>query len=437
VTAVESLINDLEETSFDLGAVAVANRFQEQLPKRLVLKAQLPQDIENLAPKCLSLLVELLKEATIDLAFPRVLGDEVPEVANLGLTDPVNPAETLLQAIRVPGQVVVDHQVGALEVNPFTGGVRGDEDLHVLVMSERLLGLPALFAADPAVNGDEGLGPADESPDSIGEIIQGVAVLGEDDELPAMAVGVEHLRVVLEQPGEFIPLPVGPGLANSKRELFEVAEQFDFGPQFRDGSGGGGLVENALFGLFQLDVGSVLDVVDVVGVQRGDAGRDIKPNLVASLEKLLLAEPLLQPLASALQRLIDGFRRGRESALQDGESEADGPFSSVVFEGLGPVELFPDVAGHLSIEVGFGVREGVGHRVGDSLGEERRAVELEEMLFDKPPHHVRRVGQMHAIPEFPLEAVPIEQGHEELKVGFFPVVRGRREEQEVPGQAPE
>jgi len=60
VAAVESLINDLEETSFDLGAVAVANRFQEQLPKWLVLEAQLPQDIENLTPERFSLLVKLL-----------------------------------------------------------------------------------------------------------------------------------------------------------------------------------------------------------------------------------------------------------------------------------------------------------------------------------------------------------------------------------------
>lgn len=107
----------------------------------------------------------------IDLAFPRVLGDKVPEAANLGLTDPVNPAKTLLQTIRIPGEVVVDHQVGALEVDPFTGGVGGNEDLHVLVVSERFLGLPSLLAADPAVDGDEGLGPADEGSNPFRQVV--------------------------------------------------------------------------------------------------------------------------------------------------------------------------------------------------------------------------------------------------------------------------
>ena len=49
-------------------------------------------------------------------------------------------------------------------------------------------------------------------------------MLGEDDELAAVPVGIEHLRVVLEQPGEFIPFPVGAGLANPKSEFLQVAE---------------------------------------------------------------------------------------------------------------------------------------------------------------------------------------------------------------------
>ena len=152
----------MEEASLDLGAIAVANRLQEQIAKWPILEGQLPENIEHLAAKRLSFLVELLQEAVIDFTFPRVLGDQVPEMADLGLTDAVNPAETLLQAVGVPGKVVVDHQVSTLEVDPFAGGVGGNEDLHLLVVRERFLGFPSLLAAHSAVNRDDGLGTADE-----------------------------------------------------------------------------------------------------------------------------------------------------------------------------------------------------------------------------------------------------------------------------------
>ena len=38
-------------------------------------------------------------------------------MADLRLADAVDAAEALFQPVRVPGQVVVDHQVGALQMN--------------------------------------------------------------------------------------------------------------------------------------------------------------------------------------------------------------------------------------------------------------------------------------------------------------------------------
>ena len=49
------------------------------------------------------------------------------------LADPVDPAHALLQPNRVPRQVVVDHQVAELEVDPLAGGLGCDADLPVLM----------------------------------------------------------------------------------------------------------------------------------------------------------------------------------------------------------------------------------------------------------------------------------------------------------------
>ena len=69
--------------------------------------------------------------------------------------------------VRVPGQVVVDHQVGALEVDALAGGVGGDQDLDVLVLRERLLRLAPLLAAHAAMDGDDRLGAAEQVADPV------------------------------------------------------------------------------------------------------------------------------------------------------------------------------------------------------------------------------------------------------------------------------
>ena len=62
------------------------------------------------------------------VAFARLVGHQIPQMADFGLSDAVDAAEPLLKAVRVPGEVVVDHQVGSLEVDAFAGGVGGDQD---------------------------------------------------------------------------------------------------------------------------------------------------------------------------------------------------------------------------------------------------------------------------------------------------------------------
>ena len=116
------------------------------------LAERLAEHVEDLAAVGLALLLDLGQQPGEDLALAGVVGDEVPQPADLLLADAVDAAEALLDAVRVPRQVVVDHQVRGLEVEALAGGVGGEQDLAVGVVGELLGDLAALAAAHAAVD---------------------------------------------------------------------------------------------------------------------------------------------------------------------------------------------------------------------------------------------------------------------------------------------
>jgi hypothetical protein len=135
------------------------------------------------AAERLSRLLQLIQQLAIDVAFASFVCHQVPEVAHLGLADPVDATEPLLEAVGVPRQVIVDHQVSPLEVDAFAGGVRGQEYADFRVVLERLLRLHPVLAADTAVDDDHGFLAAQQSRDPGLEVVERVAVFGEHDEL--------------------------------------------------------------------------------------------------------------------------------------------------------------------------------------------------------------------------------------------------------------
>ena len=143
LAAVERVLDDRRQPGAHLGLVAVADGLDQQVAQRPALELELAEHVEDLAAQRLARLLELLQQLAVDVAFARLLGDQVPEVADLGLADAVDAAEPLLEAVRVPRQVVVDHQVGALEVDALARGVGGEQHLHVGIVLERLLRLHA------------------------------------------------------------------------------------------------------------------------------------------------------------------------------------------------------------------------------------------------------------------------------------------------------
>ncbi len=120
-------------------------------------------------------------------------------MTDLGLANAVDAAEALFQTVRVPRQVVVHHQVCALEVNALTGGVRGQQDQNVLVLLEALLRLGAVLAAHATVHGDNRLGGTQQCSQLFREVIERIAMLSEEDQLAPVAMRVEHFGLVLQE----------------------------------------------------------------------------------------------------------------------------------------------------------------------------------------------------------------------------------------------
>lgn len=97
-------------------------------------------------------------------------------MADLCLANPVDATKALPQSIRVRGQIVVHHQVGALRINAFTCRIGRNEHLRFRILGEAFLILPALIAAHTAMNDDNGFTSADEGTDAFLQIIEGVTM---------------------------------------------------------------------------------------------------------------------------------------------------------------------------------------------------------------------------------------------------------------------
>ena len=94
----------------------------------------------------------LLEEARIYLALTGICGDKVPEMANLGLADPVDAAEPLLDFVRVPRQVGVDHQVATLKFHAFTRDIIRDPYQYFPILHKAFDALASLLPRDASMD---------------------------------------------------------------------------------------------------------------------------------------------------------------------------------------------------------------------------------------------------------------------------------------------
>jgi len=372
VLAVERVLDAAAEPRADLRLVAVADRVEEQRLEAGPLE-DLAEDVEDATLERVALDPQLLQQPEVDVALARLPRHEVPEVADLVLADAVDPPEALLEAVGVPGQVVVDHQVGVLQVHALPGRVGGDQHAHPRVGAEERLDAAALVAVRGSLDRDDGVGVAEYPGDLRPQVVQRVAVLGEDDQLPLAPARVPHRRVVLQDAGQLVPLAVQAGRDEGARLPLEAVEDGDLLRQFRARPGGGGAVDQRLLEGLLLLRGEFVVVIRDGGERLGEEG-------AAALAQLLLAEAALEAFLAALERLEDRLRAGREAALQRGQREAHRALAPPG-ELVGLAHLGLHVLGHGLVERGLGVGEGVVDGVRLPLGEERRAVEAHHLLL--------------------------------------------------------
>ena len=219
----------------------------------------------------------------------------------LGLADAVNAPEALLQPGRVPRKVVVDHEVGALQVDALASGVGGHQDQHLLVLHKRLLDMAPIPAPQPTVNGDHGFGATQQGTDTVGQVVERIAVFAENDELASLAIGVKHLGLVLKQAGELGPFAVLPATADALGQRFQLLEPVDFGLQLGHSPGSRCQIHHLLGGLLELLLRGVFELIDSLVIEHWKRFWQVQVYLGPPLQQLGFSQAAFQALPAAMQ----------------------------------------------------------------------------------------------------------------------------------------
>ena len=153
--------------------------------KKQVLEAgslkDFAKNIEDAAIQCRAFNSEFFEKPEKDITFAGFFSDEIPQVADFLLADAVDASESLFEAIWIPWQVVIDHQVGVLKVYAFTSGIGSDEHANIWIGTKYRLNAAAFVTVGSAVDGDDAFIVAKHSGDLLVEVVEGIAMLGEDD----------------------------------------------------------------------------------------------------------------------------------------------------------------------------------------------------------------------------------------------------------------
>jgi hypothetical protein len=158
---------------------------------------ELSENVVDLPAERRPRFLELLEQALVHLTLARIRGDEVPEVAYLGLSDTMNAPEALLDFVGVPREIVVDHQVGApLEVHPLASGIVRDQESDRRVRVEGAMAARLASRASPPYRNNR-TRLARSRADLRNEVVESVLGLGEDHDLaPEARRRIAHDRVV-------------------------------------------------------------------------------------------------------------------------------------------------------------------------------------------------------------------------------------------------
>src|ERR1035437_5031206 len=82
--------------------LAITDRLNQQIPQRLSAELDFTQNVKHLTMQCLTGLIELFQQRPVNVSFAGLVGDQVPEMADLCLPDTVNATKALLDPVGIP-----------------------------------------------------------------------------------------------------------------------------------------------------------------------------------------------------------------------------------------------------------------------------------------------------------------------------------------------
>ena len=100
---VDRAVDPLEEPRLDILALSVLDGLEQEVLQRRPLE-QLAEHIVDAPAERFARGLQLLQEPCVHLAFAGIGGNQIPQVADLGLPDAVDAPEALLDLVRVPGR---------------------------------------------------------------------------------------------------------------------------------------------------------------------------------------------------------------------------------------------------------------------------------------------------------------------------------------------
>src|ERR1700683_4745089 len=98
------------KASLDFRLVTIADRFDKQVAEPLLVE-KVAQDIEDPSAERLAFQFNFFKEPLVDIALAGLVREKIPQMADFGLPDAVDAPEPLFATVRIPGKIIVDHQM--------------------------------------------------------------------------------------------------------------------------------------------------------------------------------------------------------------------------------------------------------------------------------------------------------------------------------------
>ena len=229
-----------------------------------------------------------------------------------GRADAVHTANTLHQARGIPRAIVIDDDVGAVQVDALGQHVASDDDIVVVAVLALIVGIEVgadvlPLALSVAGTYREDVGAMQPLAQLFGQVVDGVHTLAEDHQL-ALLVALRVEELALQHLDEEVQFGVGihlvPPLAESAQQVGVVLQhRQELGPEV--GGAEGYLVRVVALGHRQLQY----------CVQFHPVGLQLLDVQVGGDNHLVLAEHLYHPFGGTQQR-VQRLLEGIETAFQ-------------------------------------------------------------------------------------------------------------------------